>query len=330
MEFLNYHHLRYFWVVASEGGLTQASKKLNVSQPTICTQVQSLEGFLGDKLFRRNGRKLVLTETGHKVYSYAEEIFSLGSDLLNTVRQRPTSHPLRFSIGIVDSVPKLVSYKILKPVFQIPTPVQVSCSEGKVIDLLSMLAAYRIDIVLSDEPAPSSTNFKVFNHRLGDCGIVFCAAPQLADKLKKDFPRSLDGAPALLPTENTDLRRSLEKWFQEINIRPHLIAEFDDAALMKVAAEDGLGFFPLAEVAAAEAVQKYGVKIIGESNACLQHFYLTSAERHLDHPAVMTLIENAEASLFGESRQKKPQRTQSVKSVSTCKTSKNAVEAHSA
>ncbi|MBT5927178.1 MAG: LysR family transcriptional regulator [Verrucomicrobia bacterium] len=304
MEFLNYHHLRYFWAVATEGSLTQASKKLNVSQPTICTQVQSLEDFLGVKLFRRNGRNLVLTETGHKVYSYAEEIFSLGSDLLNTVRQRPTSHPLQFSIGIVDAVPKLVSFKILKPVFQLPTPVRVSCSEGKVIDLLSRLAAYRIDIVLSDEPAPSSTNFKVFNHRLGECGIVFCAAPALASKLKRNFPESLNGAPALLPSENTDLRRSLEKWFQSINIRPRVIAEFDDAALMKVAAEDGLGFFPLANVAAAEAIQKYGVKIIGRSNECLQHFYLISAERHLNHPAVMTLIESAEASLFGKKRKK--------------------------
>jgi LysR family transcriptional activator of nhaA len=145
---------------------------------------------------------------------------------------------------------------------------------------------------------------------------VLCC-PKLASKLKKNFPQSLDGAPALLPTENTDLRRSLEKWFQEINIRPHLVAEFDDAALMKVAAEDGLGFFPLANVAAAEAVQRYGVKIIGKSDECLQHFYLISAERHLNHTAVMTLLENAEASLFGESRQKKTQASKSVKSVST-------------
>ena len=290
--------------MASEGSLTQASKKLRVSQPTICTQVQSLEDFLGAKLFRRNGRNLVLTETGHKVFSYAEEIFSLGSDLLNTVRQRPTSHPLEFSIGIVDSVPKLVSYKILKPVFQIPMPIRVSCSEGKVIDLLSRLAAFRIDIVLSDEPAPSSTNFKVFNHRLGECGIVFCASPELASKLKRNFPHSLNGAPALLPSENTDLRRSLEKWFQSVNIHPQLIAEFDDAALMKVAAEDGLGFFPLASVAANEAVKRYGFNIIAQSNECVQHFYLISAERHLNHPAVMTLIENAEVSLFGSKRKK--------------------------
>ena len=290
--------------MASEGSLTQASKKLRVSQPTICTQVQSLEDFLGAKLFRRNGRNLVLTETGHKVFSYAEEIFSLGSDLLNTVRQRPTSHPLEFSIGIVDSVPKLVSYKILKPVFQIPMPIRVSCSEGKVIDLLSRLAAFRIDIVLSDEPAPSSTNFKVFNHRLGECGIVFCASPELASKLKRNFPHSLNGAPALLPSENTDLRRSLEKWFQSVNIHPQLIAEFDDAALMKVAAEDGLGFFPLASVAANEAVKRYGFNIIAQSNECVQHFYLISAERHLNHHAVMNLIENAEVSLFGSKRKK--------------------------
>jgi LysR family transcriptional activator of nhaA len=168
MEFLNYHHLRYFWAVAKEGGLTKAAEKLHVSQPTICTQVQALEAVLEEKLFRRNGRALALTDAGEQVFSYADEIFSLGEDLLNTLKTRPTTRPLRVRIGIVDSLPKLVSYEIIKPIFHLPQAVQAACHEAKVADLLVQLAAYRLDIVLADEPAPGSLNLKAFNHLLGE------------------------------------------------------------------------------------------------------------------------------------------------------------------
>jgi LysR family transcriptional activator of nhaA len=299
VEFLNYHHLRYFWAVAKEGGLSQASKRLNVSQPTISEQIQSLEMSLGVKLFRRSGRKLELTETGHSVYRFAEDIFSIGSDLLDTIRRRPIARQVSFAMGIADSVPKLIAYKILKPVFDLEQSFQVSCVEGKVIDLLAQLSSFRLDIVLSDEPAPGTANFKVFNHRLGDCGIVFLAAKKLAAKIGSAFPQSLDRQPALLPAEKTDLRRSLEQWFQTQGIRPQLVAQFEDTALMKVAAQDGLGFLPLAEVAAEEAIKRYGLKMIGSTDRCLQQFYLISAERRLNHPAVVELTQNAKRSLFG-------------------------------
>ncbi|MHB1310060.1 MAG: LysR family transcriptional regulator, partial [Limisphaerales bacterium] len=171
MEFLNYHHLRYFWVAAKEGGLTRAAGKLRVSQPSICTQIQALERALGDKLLRRTPRGLALTEAGQKVFSFAEEIFSLGEDLLSTMKQRPTTRPLRVHIGIADSLPKLLTYRMLKPIFHLPQTVQASCCEGKVPDLLAQLATYRLDIVLSDEPAPASGNLKTFNHLLGECGV---------------------------------------------------------------------------------------------------------------------------------------------------------------
>lgn len=297
MEFLNYHHLRYFWVAAKEGGLTRAARKLRVSQPSICTQIQVLERALGDKLLRRTPRGLALTEAGQKVFSFAEEIFSLGEDLLSTMKQHPTARPLRVNIGIADSLPKLLTYEMLKPIFHLPQAVQASCCEGKVPDLLAQLAAYRLDVVLSDEPSPASGNPKTFNHLLGECGVSFCAGPKLATRLKRRFPASLHDAPALLPSPNSALRRSLEKWFREQRISPRLIADFDDAALVKVAATDGLGFFALPSLVASEAMTRYGVRTIGQAPECIQQFYAISAERRLTHPAVVAITTRAQAVL---------------------------------
>ncbi len=297
MEFLNYHHLRYFWVVAKEGGLRKAADKLHVSQPTISAQIAALEGVLEEKLFRRGGRALTLTEAGHRVLSYAEEIFSLGQELLDAGRQQPAARPLRIHIGITDSLPKLVSYEIIKPIFRLEQPVQAVCREGKAADLLGQLAAYRLDIVLADEPAPSSLPIKVFNHLLGECGVTFCAERKLAATLKRKFPKSLNDAPVLLPTSNTTLRQSLEKWFQAGEIRPRVVAEFDDAALMKVAAVDGLGFFALPTLVVKEAVVRYDFQIIGRTEDCRQQFYAISAERKLTHPAVLAITSEARATL---------------------------------
>jgi LysR family transcriptional regulator, transcriptional activator of nhaA len=295
---LNYHHLRYFWVAAKEGGLTRAAAKLRVSQPSICTQIQTLEHAFGEKLLRRTPRGLALTEAGQKVFSFAEEIFSLGEDLLSTMKQRPTARPLRVHVGIVDSLPKLLTFAMLKPVFQLPQPVQTTCSEGKAPDLLAQLAIYRLDVVLSDEPAPASGNLKTFNHLLGECAVSFCAEPKLARRLKRDFPASLNDAPALLPSPNSALRRSLEGWFRERGVAPRVVAEFDDAALMKVAATAGLGLFALPRLVAAEAVTRYGVEVFGQARECIQRFYAISADRRLGHPAVLAITDRARSSLF--------------------------------
>jgi LysR family transcriptional activator of nhaA len=299
MEFLNYHHLRYFWAAAREGGLTRAAEKLRVSQPSICTQIQALEQALGDKLLRRTSRGLALTETGQKVFSFAEEIFSLGEDLLNTMKQHPTARPLRVNIGIADSLPKLLTYEMLRPIFHLSQTVQAACSEGKVPDLLAQLATFRLDVVLADEPAPASGHLKTFNHLLGECGVSFCAEPRLAARLKRRFPASLHDAPALLPGSSSALRRSLEKWFRDHKIAPRLVAEFDDAALVKVAATDALGFFALPSLVAHEAVARYGVSILGHAPDCRQQFYAVSAERRLTHPAVLAITAKAKTSLKG-------------------------------
>ena len=297
MEFLNYHHLRYFWVVAKEGGLRKAADKLHVSQPTISAQIATLEGVLGEKLFHRGGRALALTEAGQRVFSYAEEIFSLGQELLDAAQQRPTARPLRVHIGITDSMPKLVSYEIIKPIFNLEQAIQAVCREGKADDLLAQLAAYRLDIVLADEPAPSSLAIKVFNHLLGECGVTFCAGRKVAATLRRKFPQSLNDAPVLLPASNTALRQSLERWFQAQEIRPRLVAEFDDAALMNVAAVDGLGFFAVPILVVKETVARYGFRSIGRTDECRQQFYAISAERKLTHPAVVAITSKARATL---------------------------------
>jgi len=289
MEFLNYHHLRYFWTVAKEGGLTKAANKLHVSQSTISAQIQNLEDMLGEKLFRRVGRNLALTDVGQQVLAYAEEIFSLGQDLLNSVKQRPTSRPLRVHLGVADALPKLVVYQIIEPIFKLPQPVQVSCWETKVSDMLVELVTYRLDLVLADQPASSGVSPNVFNHFLGQCGVAFCAEPSLAEKLRRGFPKSLHGAPALFPMSNSGLRRSLEKWFQEIGVRPRLVGEFEDPAFVNVLALHSLGFMCVPTMVAREIETQFGLRILGRTEECQQQFYAITAERKLTHPAVVAV-----------------------------------------
>lgn len=298
MDFLNYHHLRYFWVVAQEGGLRRAAEKLRVSQPTISAQIAALEAALGQRLFRRSPRGLVLTDVGQQAFRYAREIFSLGQEFLDSLRHQPAPFPLRVHLGIADSVPKLLSQELIKPIFRMGLPIQATCLEGKTGDLLAQLAVHRLDLVLADEAAPGSLNMRVFNHLLGECSVTFCAVAPLAAKLRIRFPRSLDQEPVLLPTASP-LRRSIENWFHARRLHPRLLAEYDDAALMKVAALDGLGFFPLPTAAAAEAVSRYDFQVVGEARGCREQFYAISADRKVTHPAVLAITSAARAGLFG-------------------------------
>ena len=289
MDWLNYHHLRYFWAVAREGGLRRAAEKLHVSPPSVSAQIRELEAALGEKLFRRSGRGNVLTEAGQIALRYADEIFSLGRELAHAVQQRPTARALRLHVGVADSFPKLVTHQILEPIFALPQPVHTICREGKVEDLLGHLAAHRLDVVLADEPAPGSLKVRVFNHPLGECGVTFCAAGKLAASLRRGFPSSLHGAPALLPAEGTGLRRALDRWFQARGIAPRIVAEFEDAALMKVMASDGRGFIPVPSLVAAEAEARFSLRFVGATEECREQFFAITAERRIDHPAVAVL-----------------------------------------
>ena len=291
-EWLNYHHLHYFYTVAKEGSLRGAAEKLKISQSSICAQIQLLESALGEDLFRLSARSLVLTEFGHLILGYAEEIFRLGRELLNARKQFPGVRALRLNVGIVDSFPKLTSFEILRPAFTHDPPIHVTCHEGKLDDLLVQLATHRVDVVLADEPASPGLQLKTFNHPLGSSGITFCAAPSLARTLKGRFPRNLNGAPALLGTQNTSLRRGLEKWFRSEGIEPRIVGEFEDGALAKIVATEGIGFINVPTSSAREAVERYGFTILGRTTKCEIQFYAITAERRVDHPAVRAITEN--------------------------------------
>ncbi len=296
---LNFHYLRYFWMVAREGGLRRAAERLHVSQPTISAQVKALEAQLGEKLTRRAGRGLALTDAGRRVFDYAEEIFALGDDLVEAVSRASATRPRLVRIGVADSLPKPVSHALMRPLFRLGAPVRVVASEGSAADLLGQLGAHRLDLVLADEPAPSSLNIRAFNHPLGECGVAFCATAALARGARARFPRVLDGAPMLLPTQRTALRRSLDHWFQKRGLRPRVVAEYDDGALMTIAAADGLGVLPIPAVAEREAVERYGLARLGRTEECREQFFAISAERRLTDPAVAAITEGAKQSLFG-------------------------------
>jgi LysR family transcriptional activator of nhaA len=297
MEWLNYHHLRYFYVVAKEGSLKAAADKLHVSQPSISEQIKELEESLGEPLFRRSGRSNVLTDAGQITFRYAGEIFGLGAELVTTIKRRPGVTSLRLYVGVADSVPKLVVNEILKPVIAMPQAVHIICREGKFNDLLTQLSSHQLDIVLADEEPASDLEIRTFSHFLGESGITFCAAGKLAEKLRHGFPQSLNDAPALLPGENTAMRRSLEKWFHEHGIHPRVLAEFDDAALMKVMAAEGRGFIPVPSVVLHEALTRYGFKVIGATDSCRDRFYAVTAERRITHPAVAQITQKASSLL---------------------------------
>ncbi len=298
MEWLNYHHLRYFWMVAKEGTLRQAAEKLAVSQPSISAQIRLLEESLGAQLFRRSGRRLSLTDMGQLAFGYAEDIFSTGQDLLDAVRDRPGYRPMRCQVGVTDSVPKFVASQILRPAFDLPQPMHMLCREGSIDTLLLELAGYRLDLVLADEPAARGLHVKTFNHLLGKCGSVFCAVPKMADTFRPRFPQSLHDAPALLPVEATPLRAALEEWFHSCGVRPVVAAEFEDSAFMMVMAAEGLGFVVAPSVITRETLQHYGLKSFGATGKCSHQYYAITAERKLKHPAAIAITEHSRSDVF--------------------------------
>lgn len=298
MEFLNFHHLRYFWTVAKKGGVRKAADELGVSQPSISAQLRLLEEALGEKLFQRSGRNLVLTEAGQLALTYADEIFSAGRELVNAVKQRPGSRALRLNVGMTDSLSKLIAFEILKPAFHFSHPTHVICRQAEIAPLVNQLQAHRLDLVLADEPASSSLKAKAFNHRLGRSGVTFCAVPTIAAKLRRNFPQSLHGAPAVLPSENMGMRMALESWFDAQGVRPRLVGEFEDATLMEVAAAGGLGFTTVHTVVDHAALKHYGLKVIAKVEECGSDFYAITAERRVKHPAAAAITDHAFSQLF--------------------------------
>ncbi len=298
MEWLNYHHLLYFWTVAREGSIARACQKLHLAQPTISGQLRLLEETLGEKLFTRAGRGLVMTEVGQLVFRYADEIFGLGRELQDALKGKPRGRALRFLVGISDLVPKMIAYRVLEPLLSMPEPVQLICHEDASERLLGELAEHRLDVVLSETPLTSAARVKAFNHLLGACKVTLFGAPALAGVYRKNFPASLDGAPFLMPAEGSALRRGLEQWFESVKIRPRVVGEFKDRALMKTFGQGGAGVFPAPAAIENEVREHYKVGVIGHPDSLEERFYAISVERKLKHPAVLTLSEAARDKLF--------------------------------
>lgn len=298
MNWLNYHHLLYFWVVAREGTIARACEQLHLTQPSISKQLRQLERSVGEKLFQRAGRNLVLTETGQLVFRYADEIFSLGRELSEVLQGKPSRTRLRLLVGVADVVPKLIAYRVLEPALHLPEPVQLRCDERGLADLLGELAGHRLDLVLSDSPLPPTSATRAYNHLLGECSVCIFGSSHLARTFRRGFPQSLDGAPLLLPTRESMLRQSLDQWLDAQNIRPEVLGEFTDSALLKVFGQAGVGLFPGPSAVEQETCRQYNVQPVGRLDAVRQRFYAISVERKLKHPAVKAITQAAQSTLF--------------------------------
>jgi LysR family transcriptional activator of nhaA len=299
MEWLNYHHLLYFWVVAKEGSIVRASEELRLAHPTISGQIHRLEEVLGEKLFSRKGRNLALTDAGRIAFRYADEIFALGREFLDTVKGRSSGQQLRLVVGVSDALAKSIVYRILEPAFHLGEQVRLVCLENRSVEaFMGDLAMNAVDVILSDAPAGPGTSVRAFSHPLGECGLLFFATPALAKVYRRGFPHSLDGAPFVLPASDSTLRREIDEWLASKDIRPRIVAELDDAALVKTLGQAGLGVFAAADVVEKEVRRLYGVHVVGRAKEIRQRFYAISLERKIKHPAVVAICETARKHIF--------------------------------
>lgn len=298
VDWLNYHHLLYFWTVAKKGSVSKAAATLHVAQPTVSAQIRSLERSLGQRLFERQGRFLKLTTEGEKVFRYSDEIFSLGRELLQTVKGDSQAAPQRFRVGISDALPKLTTYRLLEPALVMQPAFRLHVRIDKTERLLGELAVHAVDIVIADSPMMPSLRVRAFNHLLGETSVSIFGAATLARTYRKDFPRSLHGAPLLLQTTNTSLRQSLDQWFDAHNIEPSIAGEVEDMAMLQTLGEHGLGLFAAPTVVRREVCRRYNVVWIGELERVREKFYAISVERRISHPAVRLIAEQAKRRLF--------------------------------
>ncbi|TYT76046.1 LysR family transcriptional regulator [Desulfobotulus mexicanus] len=286
---INYKQLYYFWNVAKSGGVTHAAKQLNITPQTISHQVSELETSLGTRLFRRVGKRMELTQAGEVTLSRADEIFQIGNEIELLVRDRAISGGFVFRAGVVDTVPKSIAYQLLSATLNLPEPIRLVCHSDKPERLFGELAIHRLDLVIADQPLPRELGVKAYSHELGQSGVTFCASPSLISSLKGSFPDSLHNAPMLLPSQGTSLRSAVSQWLSKNQLRPQIVAEFADTALLKAFGHTGLGIFPVPSVTADEVVRQYNVRIIGKSEGESIRFFAISLERRLKHPAVLAV-----------------------------------------
>ena len=296
---MNYKHLLYFWTVARLGGVVKAGEHLHVTPQTISGQIQLLEEQIGRPLFRKKGRKLEMTETGQLAFSYAQDIFNLGAELEQVVRQpQGALRPVELRVGNADAVPKLVVYRLLKPVLALPNQVRLVCREDNMERLIAQLGTYLLDVVIATAPAPGYLPVKVYNRLLGESDISIFAPAPLATRLRRRFPASLQDAPMLLPTTNAPLRRALDEWFETQGVRPRVVGEFEDSALMKVFGQSAGCLFPAPSAIAADVNRFHSVKLVGRAETVRERYYVISAERRLTHPGILAMTSAARDEVF--------------------------------
>jgi LysR family transcriptional activator of nhaA len=298
MTTLNLKHLRYFWAVAANGSIARAADTLHLAPHTISSQLRELEEQLDVKLFEKSGRNLVLTDSGRTAFSYADEMFRLSSELQDVLQGRVPGAALTLNVGVAMVVPKLLAYRLLAPVLAMRESVRLVCQEAPLADLLADLSVHKLDLVIADCPLSPTLNVRAYNHSLGHSGISFFAAHATARRYRKDFPLSLDGAPMLMPTSSSALRRMLAQWFEARDIKPLIVAEFEDRALMKAFGEAGAGVFTSPTTVEDDVVAKYGVRVIGRTSDISESYYAISAERRIKHPAVSLITDAARRNLF--------------------------------
>jgi LysR family transcriptional activator of nhaA len=291
MTSLNFLHLRSFWMTASAGSLRIASERWHVSQPSLSEQIKLLEQSLGQELFRKVSGRLVLTEAGRRAFDYANEIFALGRELTESLTPNPQARPLSIAVGVTDSMPKLLAWSFMRPALQIGRPVRLVCRESKAEDLLAQLTAYRLDIVLCDEPAPSHSSVPVFAQPMAESSVSFLGVPALAKKFRKNFPLSLTGAPLLMPALGTAMRTALEKWLHDRALVPQMVVECEDSAMLKAAALDALGLVPVPTIEIDDVRKRYGLELIGEAPGCKMHYFAITAARKITNPAISAILQ---------------------------------------
>jgi LysR family transcriptional activator of nhaA len=292
MNRLNYHHLHYFWLVAKEQSLTRASARLRLAPSTLSGQIHAFERVLGQQLFARVGRRLELTYVGRLVYRYADDIFTLGTEMQDALQDHPGGRPLRLQVGIADAIPKPMTSLLLQPVLAMKERVVLTCIEGPPERLLESLSSHEVDIVFADAPCTAHPTIKVLSHLLVRCPVVIMGTKAHARRFRKGFPLSLRGAPLLLPTSQANLHRSMEQWLSEHSITPQIMGEFDDQALLVEMGHAGLGLFPIPAAIERTICSRFPVHRIGVISDIHESFYALTAERRVSHPAVAAICEN--------------------------------------
>jgi len=295
---INFRHLYYFWVVAKEGSITRAAERLDVAVQTISAQLNLLEQSIGKALLAPQGRRLVLTEAGRVALGYADQIFLLGEQMQEVLSETDVGQTMRLTVGVSDSMPKLIASRLLEVALRLPQKVKLVCHEDDFESLLGDLSVHKLDVVLTDRPVPSGTTLRVFSHLLGESAVTLFGLPDLAERYRPGFPTSLHGAPLLLPTRNHAIRGRLDHWFEANDVRPDVVGEFDDNAMMNTFAHHGLGLFPASSALEAEAKAEFGAVPVGELSGVREQFYAISNERKIKHPAVEAILNASHGAIF--------------------------------